>query len=190
MNERDQMHRLIIDSLEASVREFLEWFQIEYPKEHLYAILIDVPSEGDGANILAASEERLNRAAQEVAKPGESLEEIRDAIRWSAPGESGDPWIWPEHQWNKATTHLILLGIDRGLIPRYDTTVKDLAIQALAELNREETFGTGAIREAIYVGVFDIHDDFENWVEWSAECNPESVTVRVREEVIKGNESE
>jgi len=183
MNEREQSHTFIVDSLKDSVREFLEWFPIHRPDEHLYGILIDVPSEGDGAHIIAATDEALERAVRESTNDGESADDVRNGLRWASPGESGDPWFWSEHPSANTPTQVIQLAIDRGIVPRYETTVKDLAIRALAELNRESVFGTEVERERLYVGVMDIHDDFENWVEWSSECNPETVTRRVLAEL-------
>jgi hypothetical protein len=138
------MHALVVDSLELSVREFLKWFWIHHPDEHPYGLLIDVPSEGDAANLLAATEEALGRAVRKACRRGESAAATRDALRWSAPGEGGDPWFWPEHKWANATTHVIQLAIGRGLVRRYDATVKALAVRALAELERDGPLGRAA----------------------------------------------
>src|SRR5262245_32560921 len=109
MDDHVSMRTLIIDSIKLSVREFLHWFQLHHPDESLYAILIDVPSEGDAANILAATEEALERAVREVSKGGEADDDLRDALRWDAPGESGEPWLEPDYRWANAMTHVIRL---------------------------------------------------------------------------------
>src|SRR5262249_5616044 len=188
-DQRAFLHDLIVDSLKLSIREFLDWFEINHPDEHLYGLLVDVPSEGAAASIVAATEEPLERAVKKVRRRSESPDAVRDALRWSAPGESGDPWFWPQYRWVNAATHVIQLGIGRGLVPRYDATVKDLAVRALEELERDGAFGAGAGRERLYVGVLDIHDDFEDWVERSSGCNPAAVTRRVRVELARAERS-
>ena len=92
MDERDFMHTLIVDSIKLSVREFLRWALLNRPGERLYAMLIDVSPDGNAANIIAATEEGLQRNVAASGRQGDEATAFRDELRWSVPGES-EPWF-------------------------------------------------------------------------------------------------
>jgi hypothetical protein len=179
---------LIRESIKLQIRDFLEHFELNHPDEHLYALLVDVPAQGDAANVIAASTESferfLGRGRRRKRETSASLDQRRDQLRWQVPGEE-EFWYWCDCPSNHGTNHVIQLALDRDAVEMCDGQVKKLARAALKALEREEAFGGGETRERLFVGVTCVEEDFEWALRGAKSCNPPAVLERVRQELAR-----
>lgn len=186
MSELVSMFDLIRDSIALQVRDWLARFKpTNLFRENLYALLVDVPAQGDVANAIAATEESLDRFIAEArAKQSgkqDPVEQWRAELRWHVPGED-EFWYWCDTPSNAGTNHLIRLAVDRGIIKPCEGQVCELAFAALEKLEAAGEFGVGPQRETLFVGVTDVETDFNVWFDDAARCNPPAVMDRVKQE--------
>jgi hypothetical protein len=183
----------IRDELKRTIRFLRAQLRCDHPADRLYAILFEVDVSETYVIRIAGSEESLTRLAEKyIAKgyrvrSGDLLKTLRALLRWDAPGDDKDGWYWGDQDEDAPVTQMIEQAVQAGLIREYDESqpLRRLCLDALRELDREGTFGTGREREKILIGVTCCEVGFgeEEDIEELATLNPAKTVARLRREL-------
>jgi hypothetical protein len=169
--------------LRAAAEEFLRRVAKEHPGETLYGFLFEISCEGFSAHGTAGTEEALTRFAErQVARDGGDLEAVRAEFRWGSPEDS---WYQQPDEAFDAVHDLLTRAMKEGLYEEYSGTLEGLCIDVLKELDAAGTFGTGADRERVALGVCYIGGDNseQEFLGWARQVNPSKVYRRLRQEL-------
>jgi hypothetical protein len=162
-----------------TTRETMRQFRREHPGEDLYAFALVPSPHHDGIICAFATEQGLDRVAGRYlasgsgSREGDPLPLLRQWLRWANPddgwyfyGNGDDPFarLVPEYQ-----------GKGRPWTP-------PLCIEALQRLDAEGTFGAGADRERVVIGV-TYGEDPEDFARFAKDSNPAAVWARMRQEM-------
>lgn len=164
------------------------------PHEEPYAILFEISEQSPQAWPIAATEESLSRLAATYvnkgyrAKNGNHLELLRVAERWDAPGDQIDGWYWGDERTYGKLNSLLekQFGASCADHDRSYHAVQKICLQALKELDSEGTFGTGPARNNLVIGITNVENDFETFLDQLATVNPKPAIVRLRRQLKDG----
>jgi len=152
------------------------------PAESPYAVLFEIGDQSAWACAIGATEESLAwRVAAEMKSSKEQLTDSQHAVlmRWEAPGDTAE-WYWLDE--NPA----LIAALEE--IPDYEhnaavyQAVQEVCLNAFRELDDEGTFGRGAERERLVIGVSNVDRDFRDFLPLLAKVNPPGVISRLEEQ--------
>jgi uncharacterized protein DUF4303 len=169
-------------ALRAAAEKFLRGVAKEHPGETLYGFLFEISCEGFSAHGAAATEEGLSRYAEEwVAKTGGKVARLKAEFRW---GSTEDGWYQQPDAAFNAVNRLLARAEREELYEMYGGVLEGLCIDVLKELDAAGTFGTGADRERLVLGICYIGGDNseKEFLGWAKQVNPPKVFKRLRAE--------
>jgi hypothetical protein len=172
----------IRSALHQAAEKFLHAVAKDHPGETLYGFLFEVSCEGFSAHGAAATEEGLSRFAEEwAAERGGKVEHLKSEFRW---GSTEDAWYQQPDAAFAAVNRLLARAEREELYEMYAGVLEGLCIDVLKEMDAAGTFGTGATRERVTLGVCYIGGDNseEEFLGWAKRVNPPKVFKRLRAE--------
>lgn len=172
----------ICAALRTAAETFLRAVSKEHPGETLYGFLFEISCEGFSAHGAAATEEGLRRYAEEyAAEDGGDADQLQAEFRW---GSTEDAWYQQPDAAFDAVNRLLARAEREGLNEMCGGVLEGLCIDVLKELDAAGTFGTGAARERVILGVCYIGGDNspEEFLGWAKQVNPPRVFKRLRAE--------
>lgn len=158
------------------------------PPETPYAVLFEISDQTPGAWPIAATEQSLTRLADEYiamgykARDGDDRELLRTGLRWDAPGDNMVGWYWGADDIDKDLNILIADAFDQDVINDH-MVVRSLCLAALKELDDDNTFGKDDSRNQLVVGISNVDQGFQTFVDDLATANPPIVIDRLRAEL-------
>jgi hypothetical protein len=175
-----------LDNIRAALRKaaekFLRAVAREHPGETMYGFLFEISCEGFSAHGAAATEERLRKYAEEyAAEDGSDADQVRSEFRW---GSTEDAWYQQPDSAFAAVNRLLTRAEREGLYEMYAGVLEGLCLEVLKELDAAGTFGTGAARERVVLGVCYIGGDNseKEFLRWAKQVNPPKVFKRLKAE--------
>ncbi len=169
-------------ALRTAAEKFLRAVAKEHPGETLYGFLFEISCEGFSAHGAAATEEGLRRYTEEyAAKRGGDADQLRSEFRW---GSTEDAWYQQPDAAFAPVNKLLARAEREGLYEMYGGVLEGLCIDVLKELDAAGTFGTGASRERVALGVCYIGGDNseKEFLGWAKQVNPPKVFKRLKAE--------
>jgi hypothetical protein len=166
-------------ALRNSAETFLRAVTRDHPGETLYGFLFEVSCEGFSAHGAAATEEGLRRYAEGyAAKRAGSADQLRSESRWAS---TEDAWYQQPDAAFNAVNKLLARAEREGLYEMYAGVLEEMCIDVLKELDAAGTFGTGAAREQVVLGVCYIGGDnsAKEFLGWAKQVNSPKVYKRL-----------
>jgi hypothetical protein len=179
-------------ALRAAAEDFLRRVAEAHPGETMYGFLFEISASQFGAHGTVATEEGLTRFAEryiagadaddELARVG--LDRVRSCFRWASPE---DAWYQHPDDAFDAVNALLNRAEEEGLYERYSNALEKQCIEALKEMEAAGTFGAGADRERVVLGVCYIGGDnsAREFLGWARKANPPKVYKRLRQEYLE-----
>jgi hypothetical protein len=172
-------------ALRAAAETFLRGVEKQHPGETLYGFLFEISSVGFSANGAAATEEGLARYAEAYAQEnGGTADRLRAEFRW---GSTEDAWYQQPDAAFAAVNKLLARAEREELYEEYGGALEGLCLDVLKDLDAAGTFGTGAARDRIVLGVCYTGGDNseEEFLGWAKQVNPPKVFKRLKAEFAR-----
>jgi hypothetical protein len=172
-------------ALRAAATRFLGAHRKQLEKERLYGFVFEISAEGFDAHGAINTEESLARYATTYDDPKLAAR----AFRWGCTEDGG--WLQrPDSPFNDVNSLLRRAGREQ-LYEEYGDTLEQLCVEVLRDLDASGTFGTGAARERVGLGVCFIGGSPpDEFLPVAKQVNPPTVFQRLEREVHQADRAQ
>lgn len=173
------------DGLRTAAVRFLGAHRKRLEKERLYGFVFEISAEGFDTHGAIATEEALARSVSTYDDPALAAR----AFRWGCTEDGG--WVQrPDNAFAAVNTLLRRAGKE-GLYDEYGDTLEELCVDVLRDLDAAGTFGTGAARARVGLGVCFIGGSPpEEFLPVAKQVNPPAVFRRLEREVRQADRAQ
>jgi len=175
----------IEDAIITEATAYFALMQKRLATETTYAFLLELSAVGYAIAAAIATEESLERFADECAEDfDDDIEAAKNSLRW---GSTEDGWYQSEDKHFRSSNKLLDAAENLDLYPEYDGTLERIALQAIQRMIDQGVFGPAAEREKLVLGICHTggDNDEKDFLAWAAQVNSTKVMKRLKSELKK-----